>query len=252
MPLLGRDAAGQLEVFGRTWWRLVPGHASLGRIRRRAAELVRWDRFSRPALDNLDAKLAQYLPERPGIFVEAGAHDGYLQSNTYYLERMKGWKGVLVEPIPELYARCVKERLGSRVFNCALVSEDYSDATVDMEFGDLYSVVSGSGRVGPAAADEHIAASGAARYVVRVPARTLSSVLDEAGVDAIDFLSLDVEGYELEVLKGLDLERHRPRYMLIEMLDAAYSRSRVEAMIAHRYDLLAELTPRDFLFALRD
>jgi hypothetical protein len=54
-------------------------------------------------------------------------------------------------------------------------------------------------------------------YQIEVPARTLESILDEqADLPEIDLLSLDVEGYELEVLKGLNIERYRPRYILVE------------------------------------
>ena len=64
-------------------------------------------------------------PRDRGYFVEAGANDGHLQSNTYYFERFKGWTGVLIEPIPELYNRCVRERPRSRVLNYALVPDGY-------------------------------------------------------------------------------------------------------------------------------
>src|SRR5438067_1783042 len=46
-------------------------------------------------------------PSRRRVFVEAGAHDGYTESNTYYLARFRGWSGVPVQAIPELYRQCV-------------------------------------------------------------------------------------------------------------------------------------------------
>ena len=64
------------------------------------------------ALDDLDRKVLRHLPDRPGIFVEAGAHDGLTQSNTAMLEFSFGWTGLLVEPIPELAARCRLEPSG--------------------------------------------------------------------------------------------------------------------------------------------
>ena len=50
-----------------------------------------------------------------GIFVEAGAFDGYGGSNTYWFERFRGWTGVLIEPTPELAARARKGRPRSQV-----------------------------------------------------------------------------------------------------------------------------------------
>ena len=52
-------------------------------------------RYSSPGLRGLDQKVFQYLPTEPGVFLEIGANDGFSQSNTYYLERVLGWRGVL-------------------------------------------------------------------------------------------------------------------------------------------------------------
>jgi hypothetical protein len=41
----------------------------------------------------MDRKLDELFDGRPGFFVEAGANDGYQQSNTYYLEHLRGWSG---------------------------------------------------------------------------------------------------------------------------------------------------------------
>ena len=58
----------------------------------------------------MDRQLDEILAKRGGFFVEAGANDGYRQSNTYLLERARGWTGILVEAIPDLARRCARER----------------------------------------------------------------------------------------------------------------------------------------------
>lgn len=55
-----------------------------------------------------------------------------------------------------------------------------------------------------------------APYHVDVPGRSLSALLDQHKMDHIDLLSLDVEGFERQALEGLDLRRHRPRFILVE------------------------------------
>ena len=80
-----------------------------------------------------------------------------------------------------------------------------------------------------------------------MPARTLTSILDQHRVRRIDLLSLDVEGYELSVLRGLDFDRHAPRYLLVE----ARYREEIDAFLAPRYDTVAELGYRDVLYRLK-
>jgi hypothetical protein len=85
-------------------------------------------------------------------------------------------------------------------------------------------------------------------YEVRVPVATLSALLDKHGIKRVDLLSLDVEGYELNALKGLDFTQHAPRFMLIE----ARFRQEIDDYVAPLYDVVAELSYHDVLYARRD
>jgi FkbM family methyltransferase len=207
-------------------------------------------RYSRPALFDLDAVLERHLPGRGGVFVEAGAHDGYTQSNTYYLERHRGWSGVLVEAIPALARRAARRRPRSRVVNCALVADDHAGPTVTMRFDDLMSTIAGGAAERPEAAGGR-AYTGQRAYAVEVPARTLSALLDETGAPEVDLLCLDLEGLELEVLRGLDFDRHAPRYMLVEMLEHDRQRPAFDALLAPRYEAVERASPYDVLYRRR-
>ncbi len=194
----------------------------LGQTRRRCCELIGIDRYSRPSLNGLDRKLEQYLDFDGGYFVEAGANDGFTQSNTYYFERLRGWRGVLIEPVPELVSKCRSNRPSSRVFESALVSLDYLKSDIILDYSNLTSSVVGAfgdeAKRARHQADglgiQHI--NGSLQLVV--PARTLTSILNEAGAPHdFDLLSLDVEGYEAMALDGLDFTLYRPRHLLIEV-----------------------------------
>jgi len=222
----------------------------LRRHRRRLYEFFGSDRYSHPALDQVDQKLEKYLPYENGFFIEAGANDGFSQSNTYYFERFLNWRGILVEPIPELHEKCVKERPNSIVFNCALVPIDYEGQSVTMLYSNLMSLVR-EAQKSEAADLEHVRRGMEVQnikeiYKIEVPARTLTSILNEVGVKEIDLFSLDVEGYELSVLKGLDLNKYRPKYILIE----AKFRNEIESYLTeHGYEAIDELSRHDILYS---
>jgi FkbM family methyltransferase len=226
----------------------------VSRARRRFFERLGSARYSRPALFELDRKLEAYLPERDGVFVEAGAYDGYLQSNTYYLERIKGWTGVLIEPVPAFYEACRRERPNSKVFKSALVPPKHDGQAISITVGGLMSVVDGA-QDSPEAERAHAQAGTRGgrdpTYASEVRGRTLSSILDEAGTGEIDLLVLDVEGYEPDALAGLDLERHVPRFLLVEMLEPQRTRTGIEALIEDRYDFVEQLSPFDYLYRCR-
>ena len=97
-------------------------------------------------------------------------------------------------------------RRRSQVFNCALVPFQKEGQEVEVTYGNLMSIVNGA--MGSAEADaEHVREAqhhdpAAGSYRVKVCGRALSSLFDECGLTKIDFLSLDVEGYEEQVLKA--------------------------------------------------
>lgn len=171
-----------------------------------------------PALDGIDRKLAGHLGYRHGVFIEVGANDGYAQSNTYHLEFGLRWRGILIEAIPELSTRCARLRRRSLVLNLAL-----SDLTrarlVTMHYANLMSLVEGT--LPPPEQRRHLDAGIAVQhlpgsYQVRVPAIGLGRILGTLRPRRLDFLSIDFEGHELQVLRGTDLTRFRPRFILVE------------------------------------
>lgn len=144
-----------------------------------------------------------------GQCVEVGAHDGITGSNTFLFER-KGWKCVLVEPVAEMCERIRQVRTGA-VFNCAA-----SSSTGEGAFYIADAIESWSALHLTESRKEHFTAGITALREIKVMKRKLDDILDEAGVSEVDFISIDVEGHELEVLKGFSTERFRPRIVIIE------------------------------------
>lgn len=171
----------------------------------------------------IDLKILPYLQDiQNGFFVEAGALDGLFMSNTKILEDL-GWKGILIEPSPKAAKKC-KENRKVEVVNCALVSKDYKGKEV---MGDFF--FDGEDGMG-AWSGIHKNAYGL-RAIMYAHALTLDAVLKHYGITHVDFLSLDVEGYELEALKGIDLNKTDITYMLIEVNLKDYSLEELETYL---------------------
>jgi FkbM family methyltransferase len=202
-------------------------------------------------LNELDRKLEAYLDFDRGIFVEAGANDGINQSNTFYFEKHRRWRGLLVEPVPELAERCRQNRPRAIVERCALVPFDRAGESLSMVFTNLTSIVRGAMKT-PDDEARHIAAGSAIQnvtpYELEVVGQPLSELLDRHGLQHVDLLSLDVEGFELQALKGIDFTRHRPRFVLVE----ARYREEIDAYLAPHYRVLDVLSHHDVLYAVRE
>jgi len=196
-------------------------------------------RYSTPALNNLDSRMAALVP-RDGVFLEVGANDGYSQSNTYFLERAMGWRGILIEPLPSLFSRCTRARKAAFCVNAACVAESFPGQTVELVDLDLMSVT-----LGQQSLDEEARRliRGRAK-VVHAPARTLTEIIDDSPYDHVDFMSIDVEGAELALLAGLDLGRFAPRWLLIETAHP----DEVEKALRSHLRLIDRLSHHDYLF----
>lgn len=143
---------------------------------------------------------------RGGVFVEAGALDGVLHSNTLFLERAMDWRGVLIEPNPLVIRDLMRNRPLAQVYYCALGATE-GRAKLTAVSGGLcgWSAIDG-------VKDESVARRLAtlppeAMTTLEVLRFPLITVLRQAGLDFVDYLSLDVEGSEMDVLRGYPFDQ---------------------------------------------
>ena len=142
---------------------------------------------------------------RSGFFVEVGANRPQELSQTWHLEQL-GWTGILIEPQPELAGDLCRAR-SAKVFAVACSSPENAGRRMQLHVAGPWSALDRD-RMTPGAQPER---------VIEVPVRTLDDILIEARAPVgFDFLSIDVEGHELEVLSGFDFARWRPRLVLLE------------------------------------
>lgn len=203
-------------------------------------------------LNYLDKKLERFVDFENGFFVELGANDGVTQSNSLYFEKYRGWRGLLVEPAPQNYLKCIQNRSKkSSIFCAACVSFSYTSDFVRIAYSNLMSASIGlqSDIDNPRAhaqSGQAFLGKSESLFEFGAVARTLNSLLLEANAPTlIDFLSLDVEGAELEVLQGVDHQTFRFKYVLVECRDLP----RLSAYLAdHGYRFIEKLSEHDCLF----
>ena len=137
-----------------------------------------------------------------GFYIEAGASSAVDQSNTYLLEK-NGWTGLLIEPRIDHNDEYKIFRPNSIVENYALVEKKITSKTIS--FG-LDGHMSGSCPV-------HVSTK---QTIIEVPCCTLDFLLKKHNRREVDFFSLDVEGYEHQVLDGIDFDYCKFNIILIE------------------------------------
>lgn len=168
--------------------------------------------------------------KREGVFVEVGANDPVAGSQTWLLEQ-NGWQGVLVEPQASLCEKLRAARPRSQVFQVAC-SCPGSEGEADL----ILTEFNGNATLKPQRDSHGINYVG----IERVRITTLDSVLQAAGISQIDFLSLDVEGHEIEVMDGFSLEKYKPSLILIE--DGVRDLAKHHFLKCHGYKLVKRTT----------
>ena len=221
-------------------------------------DLIRYYKFriiklSNFAPYNLDKKLEKYLNYKYGYFVELGANDGYTESTTLSLEIKKLWRGVLIEPNPSQFLTCsyYRSKPGNSLYCNACVPFRFKKNFVKIEYANLMSVSSdleidiknitkhlNSGR-------SHLRNPNQSISFGAIP-MTLNKILDLSDAPKIiDFLSLDVEGAEFAVLNGIDFNKYKFKYMMIECRNF----KKINNFLKEKnYHFIEKLTHHDYLF----
>ena len=170
---------------------------------------MKHDYFLSYAQNNEDVLLWRALGHvAEGFYIDVGANDPVEHSVTKaFYDR--GWRGISIEPLPAFHQAFLAQR--PRDVNLAVAA-----GAADGEL-TLYDVPAVRGWASPdASVAELHRAEGHEIAELTVPVRTLASVCTEHVQGEIHFLKIDVEGFEGEVIKGMDFARWRPWVLVIE------------------------------------
>jgi FkbM family methyltransferase len=163
---------------------------------------------------------------RNGYFVEFGATDGITNSNTYLLERKYRWRGILAEPNPVWHSalnsarkcnidhRCVSSSSGNSV---KFLTTDDTDpelsSIAEFAHGDHFSDVRARG------------------VAIKVETVSLNDLLEHYEAPfTIDYLSIDTEGSEFDILSHFDFSKHR--FQMISVEQNPYTEKSIESLLA--------------------
>jgi FkbM family methyltransferase len=204
------------------------------------------------SLNNLDRKLNKYLKTKNGYFIELGANDGISQSNTMYLEKYLGWNGLLIEPHLPNFEKLTRNRSPQNQYcNCACVAFDYKNINYRYVYSNLMTIGIDDeneieDRIAHAEKGSIYLERGEINKTLTSKARTLDSVLREFNSpNFIDFMSLDVEGAELSVLRGIDHARFTFGFILLESRKINPIKIYLESK---DYKFVKRLSDHDYLF----
>ena len=177
--------------------------------------------------------------KREGVFIEFGGYDGVIFSNTYLLEKQFSWTGILIDPVPSHYER-MKNNRNCRVIQGAVSPSERGSVLIEeTPASELSGVVSKR------------------RYFTKVhtvETFTLGDIIEQhVSNGQIDFLSIDVEGEDLEILKALDLQKYRIKAICVEHNFRKDSGSIIPHMMKYGYDhVFEEYSKNDYWIVLQD
>ena len=173
-----------------------------------------------------------FADQPKGHYVDVGASDPNIDNVTKYFY-LHGWRGINIEPNKEAYNLLVKERPEDKNYNIAISNENGELAINKKDNGLLANVISNVEKY----------AQEVKQYVA--PTHVLSDILLENHLTQIDFLKVDVKGFEKNILLGLDLNIYRPKVILLDALDS-------KTMLSNHKNWEDYLINADYKFVLFD
>jgi len=191
-----------------------------------------------------------YFAGRCGLtFVDIGAYDGEMYSNTLFFEETLGWRGLCIEPLSEAFEK-LQRRRNARCIQCAVSDYSGTGQFLEVDAGLDQTMLSG---LSDSYEEQHRQRLGRQATSIReypVTVARLDSLLADAKIENIDYCSIDTEGSELSILRSFDPAKHRIDVLSIEN---NYQNPEIRNLLTERgYHLETIFHGYDELYVRRD
>lgn len=152
-----------------------------------------------------------------GTFIEIGAFDGVDISNTYMLEKRRGWAGVLVEPIPEKFNQAKHNRWNPVWNGCIWNKDGVVDFLRIKGYSEMLSgIESGFSSKHSNRIMNEVRDHKQELVKLQLPCRTINSLMSDFGLSRVDFMSLDAQTAEFPILEAYDPEKYPCKAILLD------------------------------------
>jgi FkbM family methyltransferase len=144
-----------------------------------------------------------------GFYMDVGAHDGVTINNTLYFEKYNNWSGINIEPIKEVFDKLVINRSNNINLNCAVCNNDgETDFLNNTGYTEMLSGIKSTfdPRHLQRLEYENIHTCSSTK-IIKVKTKKIETICDENNISHINYLSIDVEGAEFEVIKSINFDK---------------------------------------------
>lgn len=179
--------------------------------------------------------IIKYRPN--GLFLEIGGYDGITGSNTYFLEKNLGWNGIIVECNPTLVEKCKNTR-SCYICDKALYESDNAELLFTIPCGD--EIIGGKEQLGgiktllkPESLRVFQRCYKESKDII-VKTININTLLESRKIYSIDYVSLDVEGGELSILKTWDFNKHKVRFLTVEHGNIAHYQKSINILLTSK------------------
>jgi FkbM family methyltransferase len=169
--------------------------------------------YSQSGEDIIIDALFENFKGKEKTYLDIGANDPVICNNTYLLYK-KGWRGVLVEPDTAMCEVVKAKRPADTILNIGIGLSNESEAPFYVFPGRLNTWSTFSQEE----AGIRETASGIKAKKISVPLKTINNILEQYFVTCPNFISIDVEGLDLDILKSFDFNRFRPDVFCVETI----------------------------------